>query len=253
MACNRPMQGFLLIYGFCIVGSLADLALMALQWEPKSVAMPNMRLQNLLAPLREKKFRPILVYEVQGYISTMFSSGFLAVYQLNVLGLSHTFLTTTGIFCSVIGMVGIWFWGRVADRRYWTTVLLGTRLISAVCWFAWWLLPSGGAALCAPLIMALSAVGNGAAGMAGVNLQYDCSPPACKTAYLGLTAALASLMGYGSSLVGSCLQRQMEPWVGGRSIAMLFGISGLISLANWLYGWLFLPRAPIDFTKEDIL
>lgn len=95
----------------------------------------------------------------------------------------------------------------------------------------------------APVIMALSAIGNGAAGMAGVNLQYDCSPPAGKTTYLGVTAALASLAGYAASLVGGALQHRLEPLMGGKSIALLFGISGMITLAAWLYGKIRLPKA----------
>lgn len=242
-AAGNPMKGFVGIYGFCIIGSVLDLVLLSLQCEPASTPVCNINLRDLLQPLRQKSFRPVLIYEILGYISAMFSSGFLAVYQLNVLGLSYTFLTTVGIFCSVLSMAAIYFWGRVADCRYWTTVLLGTKAISAMCCFFWWLLPVRMAPFGAPVIMALSAIGNGAAGMAGVNLQYDSSPPAGKTTYLGVTAALASLAGYAASLVGGALQHRLEPLMGGKSIALLFGISGMITLAAWLYGKIRLPKA----------
>lgn len=248
-AQGDPMRGYLVIYGFCIAGAVVDLVLLALQREPPSSPMPNIRPSNLLAPLREKLYHPVLVYEILGYASTMFSSGFLSVYQLQVLGLSHTFITTVGIVSSLIGMGSIWVWGRVADRTYWTTALLGTRAVSAVCLFAWWLLPVKWAPVLAPVIMGLNAAGNGASSMAGVNLQYDSSPPAGKTAYMGVTAAVASLTGYGAALAGSGVQQLLEPAMGGHSIALLFGISGCLTVITWLYGRARLPRAPVKYPE----
>ena len=246
-----PLKGYLAIYGFCIIGAVLDLALMLFLHEPKSPALHNIRFADLLAPVREKRFRPLLVYELLSYSAMMFSSGYLSVYQLTQLHLTHTFITTVGIVTSVVGMASIWVWGRVADRTYWTTALLGTRVISTLCLFGWWLLPRQWAPFAAPLIMAFSAAGSGAAGMAGVNLQYDCSPPAGKTAYLGVTAATASLMGYGAALLGSRVQQWLEPVLGGQSMAVLFAVSGVLSAITLLYGWLRLPRAPLLYAAPQ--
>lgn len=173
----------------------------------------------------------------------MSSVGFLSVYQLNVLGLSHTFITSAGILASLAGMAGIWAWGRVADRAYWTPVVLATRALSTVCFFGWAALPTGLARAGALVLMLLTAVGEQAVGMSLTNLQYDNCPARGKTAYLGVTAALASLIGYGVSLVGSGVQDRLEGVIGGGpSIAALFCFSGALSLAALVYGVLRLPR-----------
>ena len=59
-----------------------------------------------------------------------------------------------------------------------------------------------------------------------------------------MTAALASLIGYGVSLLGTGAQDRLEGVIGGGpSIAALFCFSGVLSLAALLYGVLRLPRA----------
>lgn len=243
-AAGTPLTGYLVIYGFCVVGSLVDLALMLFECEEPSPAMPNIKLKDLAAPLRDRRFRPLFVYQALSYSATMSSVGFLSVYQLNVLGLSHTFITSAGILVSLAGMAGIWAWGRVADRAYWTPVVLATRALSAVCFFGWAALPAGLARAGALALMLLSAVGEQAVGMSLANLQYDNCPAQGKTAYLGVTAALASLIGYGVSLAGSGVQDRLEEAVGGGpSIAALFCFSGALSLAALIYGILRLPRA----------
>lgn len=244
-AAGAPLTGFLVINGFCIVGSVVDLALMIMECEDPSPAMPNISLRDLAAPLRDRRFRPLLVYEVLCYCSSMSSMGFLSVYQLNVLGLSHTFITSVGILTSIAGMAAIWVWGRIADRTYWTPVILATHAMSAVCLFGWGLLPSGMARAGALILMLLSAVGGNAAGMSGVNLQYDNCPVEGKTAYLGFTAALASLIGYGASLLGSGVQNHLEGSIGGGpSMSVLFCLSGALSLISLIYGTICLPRVP---------
>ena len=177
----------------------------------------------------------------------MFSAGFLSTYQLNVLGLTHTFITSVGMVSSVVSMGCIFLWGRLADRTYWTSVVLATKCLNALSLLGWWLLPVSRAETIAPVLMILTAV-CGASGMCSVNLLYDHSPAEGKTTYLGVTAALGSLLGYGAALVGSGVQHSLETSMGGASIALLFAVSGGILLLDVGYGVWRLPRRrpPLD-------
>ncbi|MDD4849378.1 MAG: MFS transporter [Gemmiger sp.] len=251
-AAGTPFQGFLWVYGFCIAGSLVDLVLMCLEKEPPCPAPTTLRVRDLALPLRDKHYRPLLVYEILCYCSFMASMGFLSVYQLNVLHLTHTFITSVGVLTSAAGMAAIWVWGRVADHAYWTTVILATRALATLCLFGWCFLPGAAARPGAVGLLLLTAVGSGAAGMAGMNLQYANCPPQRRTTYLGVTAAVASLAGYGCALLGSSLQRVLQPAWGARgSMAALFGISGVLSLLALAYGWARLPRRPGNGSTDD--
>ena len=243
IVAGTPMHGYVEIYGFCIVGSLIDLFLMLQMKEPPAAQATLVRLSDLPQPFRDQHFRPILVFEIISYISMMLSAGYLSVYQIEVIGLSHTMITGIGIFSMAVGMAGTWIWGKVSDRRGWTVTILGTHLISALCLLAWWLTPLSTAKAVAPVIMILSAMGNGAAGMAGTALQYDHAPEGWKTTYLGATAAAGSLMGYTALLLGSALQKALEPRMGCGSMTAMFLLSAVISLAGILYGKHRLPKA----------
>lgn len=248
-AMGKPMAGYLVVYGFCMLASVLDMLMMSGQWEEPSPATPNYRLKDWLAPFRDRHFRPLMVYEVVGVCSYMVTTGFLSVYQLNVLGLSHTFITSVGIVSSAVTMAAIWFWGKVADRTYWTTVVLATRAINVVCMLGWWLMPASMAPIGAPVLMTLYAAGTGSASMAGVNLQYAHCPPEGKTAYLGITMAVGSLAGYAVALVAGRVQLLLEPVIGmASSMAAMLGFSGFLSFMALLYGWKHLPRQ--DMTKE---
>lgn len=61
-------------------------------------------------------------YCIIGGLTGGFASPFLSVYELRVLGLSHTFITSVGVVSAVVGMAGSWVWGG------WPTALRGTAL-----------------------------------------------------------------------------------------------------------------------------
>ena len=241
MAAGNTRLGFGVLYGACMMGALIDLWLMRQLPDCRSEPTPDIRAADLLAPLRDRKFRPLLTYELIGYIGSMFSAGFLSAYQLNVLGLTHTFITSVGVASSVVSMGCIFLWGRLADCTYWTSVVLATRCLNALSLLGWWLLPPSRAETFAPVLMILTAV-CGASSMCGVNLLYDHSPAEGKTTSLGVTAARGGLQGYGAALVGSTVQGGLEGAMGGGSIALLFAVSGGITLLDFGYGVWRLPR-----------
>lgn len=242
-ARGNPMAGFAVIYGFSILASFVDMALMRRLDEPPSTPMPSIRLAALLEPIKDRHFRPLLVHEVLTCCAGMLSGGFLSVYQLTVLGMSHTFITSVGVACSLIGMGASWMWGKIADKTYWTQVILAAYAISMACSFGWWLLPRQYALALGPVLMGLTAVSNGAGSMAAVNLQFDHCPAVGKTTYLGVSAAISNVSGYGAAVVGSWLQPMLEPALGPeRSIAAMFGISGFLMLCTLWYGLRRLPK-----------
>lgn len=250
-AGGKPLTGYLVVYGFCMLAAIMDMVMMSHQCEEPSPATPNYRFRDWIAPLRDKHFRPLMVYEILGVCSYMVTTGFLSVYQLNVLGLSHSFITSVGVVSSGMTMLAIWFWGKLADRTYWTTVVLATRAVNVVCMLGWWLLPPSAAHIGAPVLMVLYAAGTGSAFMASTNLQYAHCPAEGKTAYLGITMALASLIGYAVAMGASRVQVLLEPVIGlGSSMASMLGFSGMLSLAALLYGLKHLPRQDMPSGAE---
>ena len=96
-----------------------------------------------------------------------------------------------------------------------------------------------------PTLMAVSAAGGAASGMAGLNLQYDACPQEGKTTYLGITAAVSSLLSYGAAMLGSFVQKALEASLGLGSMRVLFLVSALCAVLTLLYGVKRLPRGKV--------
>jgi hypothetical protein len=239
---GMPLNGYVVVYGFCAVFSIVDAVLMCSMREPPSKPVSSMKWADLMAPLKNTGYRPVLLFNIFSYFASFLCGPFLSVYQLQYLNLNHSFITAAGIVCSLAGMLGIWFWGHVADRTYWHVVVLMGGGISALCNLGWFLVPAGTAKILAPLLMAFSAAGGVAGGMAGLNLQYDASPQNGKTTYLGVTASMASLVGYASATLGSLVQKHLQASMGLGSMRVLFLLSAISAAAALMYGWRHLPK-----------
>ncbi len=239
---GMSLYGYVVVYGFCIVFSIVDTVMMFTMHEPPSKPVSSMKWAYLMGPLKNPVFRPVLVFNILSYFSSFLSGPFLSVYQLQYLKLNHSFITAVGIVCSLVGMLGIWLWGRIADKTYWHAVVLCGGGITALCNIGWFLVPPGMAKMIAPILMAVSAAGGAAGGMAGLNLQYDASPQDGKTTYLGVTAALASLTGYGSAMLGSLVQRWLQTSMDLGSMRVLFLMSAICAVMTLLYGKSHLPK-----------
>ena len=94
----------------------------------------------------------------------------------------------------------------------------------------------------APVLLVVSAACAGGANNASVNLQYACSPPSGKTAYIGATAAMASFAACLSAALGTALQPGLEAVLGPDSIRVMFVVAGLGGFANLIANGVRLPK-----------
>ena len=238
---GRPYQGYAVVYGFCILWSVVDAALMLRMKEPANPVVKGQEQRDWLAPVKDRKYRPVLYYFLLSYLANILGMGLLATYQLQVLHLSHTFLAGCGIGASCIGIAGIWMWGRVADKKGWKVTILCAQTITSLCNLGW-SLARPGRKIQAVLLILLAGISTSTTSMASLNLQYENSPKQRRTTYLGMTAALASVTGYMGVLLGSALQKYLTAGLGeGRSMALLFFLESIAGGAAVLYGWRRLP------------
>lgn len=238
---GRPYQGYVVVYGFCILWSVVDAALMLRLKEPANPVIKRQERGGWMAPVKDKKYRPVLCYFLLSYLANILGTGLLATYQLRVLQLSHSFLASCGIGASVIGITGIWLWGRVADKRGWKVTILCAQTITSLCNLGWSLVKPG-RKIQAVLLILLAGISTSITSMASLNLQYENSPRGRKTTYLGMTAALASITGYTGVLLGSALQKYLTNSMGeGGSMALLFLLEGIVGGVAVLYGRRSLP------------
>lgn len=241
MSGNAGYTGFLIIGTVSLALSVMDAVLLAAVRENPVKFTSKMRPADILRPVQDPRYRPLLLYSVIGGLTGGIASPFLSVYELRVLGLNHTFITSVGIVSAVIGMAGSWVWGRLADCTAWNRVIWLTAFGNLSCTLGWSLVRPGTAPFVAPVLIVAAAVCAGGAGLASVNLQFSLAPENGKTAYIGVTSAMSSIATCSSAALGTAVQPLLEQSMGDGSIAVLFFVAGIGGFTNLLVNGRKLP------------
>lgn len=238
---GQGYTGFLIIGIVSLLLTVVDAVLLASVRENPVKFTSKMRPADILRPVRDPAYRPLLFYCIIGGLTGGFASPFLSVYELRVLGLSHTFITSVGVVSAVVGMAGSWVWGRLADRTAWNCVIWLTAFLNLSCTLGWSFVRPSFAHLVAPVLIVVAAGCAGGASLASTNLQFALSPESGKTAYFGVTAAMSSIATCTSAAVGTAIQPMLEKSMGDSSISLLFFVAGIGGFANLIINGRKLP------------
>lgn len=227
---GESAKGYFVLYVCCCLLACVDLFLLSRMAEIPCDPMPSMKLGDLLRPLRDKTYRKIMAFLLMWFFAVNFSRAFISVYMLEGLGMPHTTITIAATVASVAGMVGTWFWGKVADRSSWNRLMILAGCLVGASYLCWGMVKPGSHLAAAFVLQALLAACNGSFEIASMNLQFSCSPRSGKTLYLGVGAAVSNVAGYGAALLGASLQSWLMVPMGIRSINLLFVCSGIFCL-----------------------
>lgn len=238
---NQAMAGYLLVFGAILLLTAFDFVLMCRIKEIPAKSTMRLKPADLLGPLKNKEYRPIIVFTSLWFLASGFSQAFLPVYQLQALHLSHSYLSAMVVVSSVTGILSTWLWGRLADRAGWGRVMLLGGVFVCAAYLGWFLLPIQLAYYITPVLLSLAGAGRIASGMSSANLQYANSPSVGKTAYFGVTDAVSNTVGYLAALFSASIQRRLEAVLGLQSIAWLFLGSAVFILISLVYGWRRMP------------
>ena len=233
MALGNDSQGYQTVGLVCLVLALLDAVLLLNICERPVEETVGVQLSDVLQPVKDKSYRPLLLYNIFSSVAGGIATPFLIVYQLRVLGLSHTFLASAGIVAAIAGMAGSYLWGRFSDKHMWDWTIHRSASIGFLCTVSWAFVTPESAPFIAPILMTVTTACNSGTVIANTNLQYSASPATGKTLYLGVTAAIISVAGCLTTACSASLQSVFEQSLGYKSISVLFliyGVGGLINL-----------------------
>lgn len=242
---GRTYEGYIVMYGIAFIAMLMNLmAYLGMKEPPLSQKKCNITLKELfLMPLREKRFRKIIVLFFLWGFSNNFSNPYFSVYMVSKLQLSYTFINICGFVNSLCYVFTVSIWGKVADKKSFTYIAMlsiGLLGITNVIWF----FVVEGTFFTYVIVMLVHITGGIA--WAGINISlynipYEYTPENGRTVYLGFNAALSGLIGFISSMLASAVVRVMSDYKGvfmGLSVTqfqLIFLISGLMILATSAY------------------
>lgn len=232
MALGRGSEGYQTVGIVCLALALLDAVLLLNICERPVEDAVGIKLSDVFQPLKDRSYRSLLSYNILSSIASGIATPFLIVYQLRVLGLSHTFLASAGIVAAIAGMVGSYLWGCFSDKHTWEWTICRSSALGLFCTVSWAFVTPESAPFIAPILMTITTACNSGTVIANTNLQYSASPDTGKTLYLGVTAAIVSVAGCLTTACSASLQSVFEQYLGYKSISILFLLSGLGGFIN---------------------
>jgi MFS family permease len=239
---GNTYEGYIVMFAVAFVAMILNLVGYLMIKEPPLPATQNkISFKKLFTlPLKEQRFRKIIVLFFMWGLSLNFSSPFFSVYMVSKLRLSYTFITVSGLLNALTYVITVSIWGKIADRKSFTyTAMLSIGLLGLT--HASWFFVSKGSFLIYPLVILLQMLSG--LSWAGINISlynipYEYTPDESRTVYLGFNAALSGLVGFAASMVASYMVGLMSDYKGNfigltvTQFQLIFLISGLLIIAT---------------------
>ncbi|WP_252891292.1 MFS transporter [Thermoclostridium stercorarium] len=193
---GRAFDGYILMYAIVFMAMLVNLYAYISIKEPY-VSQPTCKInlkQLFVMPLKEKRFRKIIILFFLWGLSMNFSNPYFSVYMVSKLKLSYTFITVSGFVNSFFYVITVSIWGKMADKKSFTyTAMLSIALlgITNIIWF----FAVGQSVLTYVIVMLVHITGGVAWAGIGIslyNIPYEYTPEEGRTVYLGFNAALSA-------------------------------------------------------------
>lgn len=251
-AVDNEYGGFVVVFTIILLLSFGNAAFWSQIKEPivKRNRTTYTLKQIITIPLKNAGFRKIIIFFVLYNIGLQVGGPFFSVYMVTGLKLEYTYIMIMGMLSTMVNVILVRVWGRIADSRSWNFVLTNSILLLGIVHFTWVLVNHSSAFIMVPLLHIVSGAAWAGIGISTFNIQYIYSPEEGRTVYTGFNAALGGLMGFFGTLTGSLLLGVFDSFglqlanltIGG--MQMLFLISGVLLMLCSGYAHFFI-RQPV--------
>lgn len=243
--------GFIVMFGFIFVLALGNFVMMSLMKEPPVKRNKSeLSLRKIITiPLKDLRFRKIVILFIFWNIGLQIAAPFFAVYMVTGLKLNYTYIMAVGMLGNLTNTLLVRLWGKMADRKSWLFVINLSILILAFTHFSWFFVNKSTALVLVPLLHITGGIAWAGIGISTFNIQFIYSPEEGRTVYIGFNAALGGLVGFLSTLAGSLLVLVFEYYkvsfygftIGNMQI--IFALSGILLAVCAAYIYKFIPKA----------
>jgi len=218
----------------------------------------NINLKKIVTiPLKDKKFRKIILLYIFWNIGVQVGAPFLAVYMVTGLKLSYTYIMSVTILSTLVNVLTVRIWGNIADKRSWAYVIKLSILILALTHFTWLFVNAQTADFLVPVLQITSGLAWAGIGISTFNIQFAYSPEEGRTVYIGFNAALGGLIGFLSTLAGAFfigvfkdLKLSISGFTFG-NMQIVFAISGILLAVCVAYIHIFIKEAQKNHGAPD--
>lgn len=235
--------GFIVMFSFVIVLAVGNFVSFSLMKEkPVKINKTGLNLSKVITiPLKDKKFRKIVMLFIFWNIAVQIGGPFFAIYMVTGLKLSYTYIMAVVMIGTLTNTLLVRIWGRMADRKSWVFVIKLSILMLAFTHFVWLFINPSTSLIMVPLMNIAGGAAWAGIGISAFNIQFIYSPEEGRTVYIGFNAAFSGLIGFLSTLAGSALLLLLGGFkisISGFTIGsmqVVFAISGILLAACAAY------------------
>lgn len=199
---NKSYRGFLITYTLSLILSILDAIILMKTDEPpnKVNGTAKFKLDDFLAPLRNREFAAYLMFVFFFYMSFTLSSSFTALYQIRYLNLDYSFISSINVITYIIMILCTKFWGRVERNRGVQFMLAITATFIVFELLIYSFIDKNTVNLLYLAAIA-SGIGNSGFNIGVATYRYDITPDENKTVYEGWFGAVYGI----STIIGPIL------------------------------------------------
>jgi Major Facilitator Superfamily. len=240
-ARGQEANGFLLIGAIVLILSFTNFFCLSVIKEPDTKKNSrHIKLKNvLIEPLKDKRFRRIMIFYILWNLSLHVAGPFFAVYNVSKLKLDYTFITIVGLVSAVARVFAATIWGRLADKKSWFWVIKSSMFLLGVVHVFWFFMMKDTYVILQPVLQIFSGIAWGGIAISVFNLPFLYAPEESRVMYVGANSAYAGIFGFIATLIGAGIVGIFKDTtifgIDITGIQVLFAISGVAILGCVVY------------------
>lgn len=199
--------GFI-IYGVVVlIFSLASLPYIFKKLpEPKEVPIEKTSvISGILLPIKDRAYLRVLLFNVTWTFFSVLWSNFASVYQIRVLDLNYLFVTISITAASVLRIICIPLFARLAAKTSWKTATLVSLCIMAVHCLSWSITNKSNVSFMFPVTTVLGSIPWAALGIGMFKYQIAYTQENIRSVYFSATSTITGLTALLAGIVSSVL------------------------------------------------
>ncbi|HRI88147.1 MAG TPA: MFS transporter [Candidatus Hydrogenedentes bacterium] len=194
-----PLGAYTIVFVVAAFSAVISLFFIARMPEPEMPAQSGTTIRQILKePLRDAKFRAVLIFLGWWNFAVNFAAPFFAVYMFRKLEMSMVWVIGLSVLSQLVNVVFFRVWGRLADRYSNKSVLTVSGPLFIVTFLMWpFATMPDPHFFTIPLLIAihvLAGISTAGVTLCTSNLAFKCAPYGKATAYLAVNALISGVM-----------------------------------------------------------
>ena len=191
----------------------------------------NAFIQRLLAPVKDAVFSKIIKMYIIWNFGLFIGAPFMAVYMVEALKLSYTYMMTMTVITTVTRVVFTSWWGNLADKKSWFLSGTISVMILGMTHFSWGFITSDNYYVFIPLVHIVGGIAWAGAGISLFNMQFLFAKQKIRTISVSVNSAIGGL----TSILAVFLGSYIVDLVGQNGMRWTFFLSGICILVCPIY------------------